>query len=116
MKALYALLIILLLSINKTEKCQGSEPTQASSCHSRDKTGNEFRCCYVNQKYYLMGTLEKGKFCQAVTKSEFDNINDLVKSLKAGVEKMGGIFEIFEIDCSSNYLYISLLSLIIFLL
>ena len=117
MKVLYALLIALLISIYKAEKCKGSKPNQPSDCHNREKSiENQYKCCYVYQKYFLMGTLEKTKSCNPVTENEFNNVKDLIKTMKEGIEKMGGIFETLDFDCSSNYLYISLLSLIVFLL
>jgi hypothetical protein len=117
MKVLYALLIILLVSIYKAEKCKGSEPNQAIDCHYREKSvENQYKCCYIYQKYFLLGTLEISKSCTPVTLDEFNNIKDLIKTLKEGIEKMGGIFDTLVFDCSSNYLYISLLSLMIILL
>ena len=115
MKVLYSLLIIILVSIYKAENCTVSAPTQASDCHKRDKDIGDFRCCYAIEKYTLMGNYVDRKSCTSLTQDEFDNVKLLIKSLKQGVEKMGGKFEIYEIDCSSNYLYISLLLLIIFL-
>ena len=38
-----------------------------------------------------------------------------VKSEIGHIKSEGGIIEVYEVDCSSNYLYISLLSLIVLL-
>ena len=117
MKILNGLLIILLVSIYKAKNCTATLPTQASDCHNSEKTiENQYRCCYVYQKYFFMGTLKKGYSCHPLTKIEFENIKEVIKSFKEGVEKMGGIYETLDIQCTSNYLYISLLSLMIFLL
>ena len=51
-----------------------------------------------------------------VTQKEFDNFLPLYKSLKNYIVMQGGDYEKYDVDCASNYLYISLLSLIIFLL
>ena len=116
MKELYTLLIIILVSIYKAENCTASEPTQANDCHKREQDTGDFRCCYAVEKYTFMGNYVDKKSCTSLSKDEFDNVKLLIKSLKQGIEKMGGKFEIYEIDCSSNYLYISLLSLMIILL
>ena len=118
MKALYVLLVILLLSQYKAEKCDSDTlPTQPIDCHNREKSSqNEHKCCYVYQKYFLIGTLRREKLCNPVTKNEFDNIENVINSLKGGIEKLGGIIDTIDVNCSSNYLYISLLSLMIFLL
>ena len=57
-----------------------------------------------------------GRSCTSLTKEEFDSVHLLVKSLKQFIDKMGGKLETYDIDCSSKYLYISLILLIIFLL
>ena len=48
MKTLYALLIILLLSLCKAEICIG-EARDAADCHGRNKTEGQ-RCCYHYEK------------------------------------------------------------------
>ena len=116
MKVLYTLLIILLASLYNSEKCSGSLASQPSDCYGREKEINDVRCCYVVEKYTFIGSIVDKKSCFSLSQDEFDNIELLIKSLKQGVEKMGGKFETYDIDCSSNYLYISLLSLMIFLL
>ena len=113
MKAIYALLIFLLVSRYKAEKCKGSTPTIPSDCYNREKNAGDVRCCYVYEKYTFIGSFVDQKSCFSLSQDEFDNINLMIKSLKQGVEKMGGKFEAYDIDCSSNYLYISLLLLII---
>ena len=119
MKVLHVLLIILLVSIYKAQKCNSTDPKpeQPKDCYNRDKSiDNQHRCCYIYEKYFLMGGLEKGKSCTPLTKIEFNNIKDVIKSYKEAIEKMGGIIDTFEINCFSNYLYISLLSLMMLLL
>ena len=117
MNFLHYFLIILLVSLYKAENCTSiAIPTQPSDCHKREKNFGDVRCCYTFEKYTFMGTYVDRKSCSSLDQEEFDNVKLLIKSLKQGVEKMGGKFENYEIDCSSNYLYISLLSLMIFLL
>ena len=117
MKVLYILLISLSITLYKAEKCNGSKPSQPSDCYNREKSDEEeYKCCYIYKKYYSKGQLEKIQSCASLTKIEFDNIKDIMKSFRAGIEKIGGIIEAYEIDCSSNYLYISLISIMIFLL
>ena len=118
MKVLFVLLISILVSLYKAEKCNSTVvPNQVSDCHNRDKSiDNQYKCCYVYEKYFLMGSLEKGKSCTPVTQIEFNNIKDVIKTYKEAIEKMGGILDTYDIDCSSNYLFISLLLLMILLL
>ena len=117
MNVLYALLIIFLVSIYKSENCDSEvKPKQASDCHNRDKGKDDYKCCYVVEKYTLMGKLTDRITCSSLDEDEYNNIKQIIKSMKQGVEKMGGKFETYDIDCSSNYLFISLLLLMILLL
>jgi len=117
MNVLNTLLFIILISIYKSEICNSTNiPSQARECHSRDIIKGDYACCYVVEKYTALGNYVDKISCFSLDKDEYDNVKLLIKSLKQGVEKMGGKFEKFDIDCSAKILYISLLSLMIFLL
>ena len=114
MKTLYALLIILLVSLCKSEACQG-DAKDAADCHGRDKGEGE-KCCYHNEKYYLSGIMHEEKTCNLMKKDEFEKFVSIYKSKKSGITSNGGSIDTLEWNCSSNYIYISILSLIILLL
>ncbi len=117
MKALYALLIILLLSLYKAETCTAStKPSKASECNSRTLETNQYRCCYLYMKATVMSVTSENKKCLPVTQAEYDNIKEVISKSKEMAEKTGVKVDKIDIDCSSSYLYISLLALIIFLL
>ncbi len=119
MKALHVLLIILLAYLyNAAESCStiGTEATQASDCKDRTLPNGYAKCCFSNVKYYLSGNMLEGKICIAKTQKFYDNFVPIFKSAKKNIEVNGGSIDVYEMDCSTNYLYISLLSLIIFLL
>ncbi len=121
MKTLYVLLILLLASLSKAgdEKVTcGNEDVvrQASDCHSNQKSKEDSKCCYIDYKYYQDGNLEEKKFCQEYKKEKVDNFIPVYKSLKGAITSKGGSIDRYEVNCSSNYLYISLLSIMILLL
>ncbi len=117
MKALYALLIILLLSLYKAETClDTTKPSKASECNSRTLESNQYRCCYLYMKATVMSVTSENKKCLPVTEAEYLNIKQLITTTKEMAEKTGVKIDKIDIDCSSSYLYISLLALIIFLL
>lgn len=117
MKALYALLIILLLSLYKAETCTAStKPSKASECNSRTLETNQYKCCYLYVKATFMSVTSEDKKCLPVTQAEYDNIKEVINKSKEMAEKTGVKVDKIDIDCSSSYLYISLLALIIFLL
>ena len=117
MKALYALLIILLLSLYKAETCLSTtKPSKASECNSRTIETNQYKCCYLYVKVTAMSITSEDKKCLPVTQAEYDNIKQVITTTKEMAEKTGVKIDKIDIDCSSSYLYISLLALIIFLL
>ena len=116
MKALYVLLILLLLSIYKAEDCSNKEATKDTDCTGLDPGSGVYRCCYQ----YVKGTVNdkdvEQKTCLPISKTDWDTIKDYVKKQKEESEKAGSKVSKYEINCSSNYLYISLLSLVLILL
>ena len=116
MKAIYALLTILLVSLYYcAEQCGSTKPTKASDCHGLAVTDDD-KCCYHNYKYFQGGEMQNGTLCKERTKLDFDNMGKIIKSAKGNIETNGGRIDTYEYNCSSQYLYISLLSLMIFLL
>jgi len=130
MKVIYCLLIIILASLYKSldyeipKYCSYWEdritPNDTNQCFSLwvndSVTPNYYKCCYEIKKYYFEGKYHNSTNCIAVTKEHYDTIGLRVKSGIDYYKSMGGILEKYEFNCSSNYLFISLLSLIIFLL
>ena len=120
MKVFHIFLIILSASLYKAAEeisCQDKAPvTKASECHSRKVSETDAKCCYVNYKYYQNGDVEEGQICKEEKKLNVDNFIPAYKSKKGSIIAAGGSIDKFDVDCSSNYLYISLLSLMILLL
>ena len=115
MKVIHSLIIILLVSLYKAQNCTSVSPTQVSDCTNLKADPGEFKCCYRFEKFIFMDNYVDKKSCTSLSKEEFDKVDLLIKSAKQYIEKTGGKFENYNIDCSSNYLYISLILLIIFL-
>ena len=80
-------------------------------CNNRVVGSDFYRCCYV--KYTAKN--EKGKketveACQPITKKDYDRIKDYIKEEEKEGEE--GDLDIKKVDCNSNYLLISIMSLI----
>ena len=119
MKTFHILLIILLLSLyNAEEECYSRVvPTKPSDCHTRTKsTEDQYRCCYIYEKYYVQEHFTESKHCQSVNQDYYNHIIGYKESRKGYWKSQGGVVEEFVYDCYSNYLYKSLLSLIVLLL
>ena len=109
MKILYALLIILLFAqiICDDDICNFAQRNNADECNKISPDEGGYRCCFVKAK------VDDDNFvgCITVTKAQYDDIDDAIKT----IEKEEGA-DIDTLDCGSNYIIISLLSLILLFL
>ena len=112
MKTLYALLIILLFSQiicqeDDVDECGDAEKKNADECNKINPGEGFYRCCFIKGKF--LG--ESGEGCYSVTKAQYDDIDDAIET----IEKEGEV-DIDTLDCGSNNIIISLLSLILLFL
>ena len=114
MKALYFLLLALLLSQTFSRSCSGSA-TEASECHNAEKATTAYRCCYLDQKYTLGGQSFEDKKCSPVTETEYLNIKTIVEAAETAAKAIGATGISIKINCDSKYLVSSILTLLIFL-
>ena len=118
MKTINALLLFtLIFAVNSglsgfdKQTCLAHNPTQLGGegktalsldfCRSTDY-GDFYRCCFIkyekdSRRYY---------HCAGVTNYGFWNIDETISSYEAAI---GSSVEIDSFDCSSSYLYVSLL-------
>ena len=122
-KTLYLLLVLLLLS---KFNCQDEEEELdegecdddlSSGCENLKVGKGYYKCCLLEFEYdkEIDGT-KKGKSCEPVTKSQYDEIKDYIKNSEKDFKNKIGVGIDLSIDCASNYVMISLLSLIILFL
>ena len=112
MKTLYALLIILLFAqiisdADDAVKCKGPWKKNADECNKINPVAGFYRCCFIKGKF--LGQSEER--CTSVTKEQYDDIDDAIET----IEKEEDV-DIDTLDCGSNYIIISLLSLILLFL
>ena len=112
MKTLYALLIILLFAqiicdAGDVDECGDAEKKNADECNKINPGEDFYRCCFIKGKFE--GESEEG--CTSVTKAEYDDIDDAIEAYEKAFEA-----DIDSLDCGSNYIIISLLSLILLFL
>ena len=111
MKTLYALLIILLFAqiicdADDVVLCDSAKKKNADECNKINPFEGFYRCCFIKGKFE--GESEEG--CISITKAQYDDIDDAIEAY----EKAGG--DVDSLDCGSNYIIISLLSLILLFL
>ena len=105
-KISYLLLISLIISnIYCDSECGRDDlaPNKVEDCTSLSVDAEFYKCCFLEYS--------GGKFCTEVTKAQYDEIDEYIDELEDGTGD-----DDVEIDCSSRYIIMSLLSLIILLL
>ena len=108
MKTLYVLLVLTLIAQCLSTKCgDAPKPSKAEDCNNRELDSGEYRCCFYEYEVKGFGEM---KACGAVTKEQYDDIDDYIDKNE---DLLGDTVEDFSIDCGSNYIVISILSLIL---
>ena len=115
MKALYIFAIIVFLWQTNCERCIGSsQPTKRDDCISRDLDEGYYKCCYAVTE--IENQSEKEIHCAELNKEQYDDINKYIKDSKEEYkQRTGKTVKDASVDCNSNYVVISLMSLILLL-
>ena len=121
-KALYLLLAILLLSQlycddTDGDYCDGHGASSVDECQKYkfneddvDGDGNPYKyCCYSKAEADGKTKTE----CISLTQKDYDDIDDFIDDLEKLAKDYAKIDADYSVDCSSNYIMISLLSLIV---
>ena len=124
-KTLYLLLVLLLLSkFNCQDEEEGLDPGEcdddlSSGCENLKVGKGYYKCCLfeaeADQAIDDDGS-KTIKSCFPITKADYDDIKDYIKNYENNVKNKENIEADVSIDCASNYVMISLLSLIILFL
>jgi hypothetical protein len=107
MKALIALLFAMLLSLHKCGYCGYSLPSNRDDCTKSELQSGFTHCCYETYKVLTVST----SVCVPITDDQYKNIGDYIDNIKKGISSVGD----FSFDCNSNYIALSLLSLLLLL-
>lgn len=119
MKCFFIILIILIIDIS-TKECDQVIFSSKDSCTSASVDSEYHKCCYIEGTIDLTTTSEhalnllqgefhleqrKYLFCQSLTKNEYDNIDEYIKSHKSKDyydEKI--YFDRISVDCFGMFL------------
>ena len=113
MKAILFLILIVLNSQKEWEICSGPSAEDDAYCHSLALSSDAFRCCYREIKYNNRGTSIEAQDCQPLTKDQYDDIPGYISDGEEELREKGYTDIKLSVDCNSNYVKISLLSLIL---
>ena len=120
-KALFLILVVSLITQYHFElsegECEEKDANSVSECEKLNP-GDYHKCCLYEWNYEKADEdgFKSYKFCSTITKEDYDNIKDYVKKAEKEEEDALGFGADFSIDCGSNYIMISLMSLILLLL
>ena len=86
-----------------------------SDCEKLKAGADTNKCCFIEAESEKDGQKGTYKSCISITKDSYDKIADIIDDMEDAYEKAGVEGDI-SIDCSSNYIILSLISLTILLL
>ena len=92
-------------------KCSNENAKKTSDCEKLDP-GEYHKCCFYKLK--IEGE-DVDSYCMAVTKQMYEKIKDTIKDMEKD-EDYEDVSVKISIDCGSNYIIISVLSLILLFL
>ena len=120
-QTLFLLLTILLVSqfycqLSELSEClKKNSAKNKKECNDLKVSEGAYKCCYVKLKGNVAGISLDYEGCQEIDKGNYDKIDDMIKKTKKEAEDAGGKYDLDTYDCNSNYLLISIMSLILLL-
>ena len=117
MKTLFSLLIIFFLfQYSKETACTSKlNPSAAKDCIEIELEGDEEKCCLFSYSTSDKVDTQPINSCIGLTEEQYEDINNYFKGKVEETNKTVNILKA-NIDCGSNYLIISILSLILLFL
>ena len=116
MKAFNLLLVLTLISAFYCRDCSGFAE-KASICNQADFDLNlYYRCCFIEAAVSQSGSELTIRMCTPVTRALYNNVTALVDEATRKVREQITLDFKVSVDCTSNYINISILFLILLLL
>ena len=116
---LLAILFISQFNCEPADYCDGHSGSSADECQKyklyeeEDEDGNPYKyCCYAEAE----ADGKTKKECIALTQKDYDEIGDYIDNLEKFAKDYANVDADYSVDCNSNYIVISLLSLILLFL
>ena len=104
------------LMANSDSECAKKDPASGvSDCENLKAGEDSNKCCYVEWKYKEDGEQKTDRYCIAITKENYDDIGDITNSIE-DASKEDNTEDELSIDCSSNYIILSIFSLFVIII
>ena len=120
-KDLFLFLAILLISQyycddeDDDSPCWKEDVPGKEVCTGREAGEGYYKCCFLKSEYEEDGKKGTYQGCWPVTKDQYDKIKDTIEELEK-LDNEGDSKSSVSLDCSSNYIIISILPLILLFL
>ena len=115
-KVLHLILLTLILtyikSLNSENWCFGYHGNNVNECKDLKLTEGYYKCCFAESITKMDNETYNYKICINITKNDYENLEEFKKKAKKMSEDSGYEVIKYEVQCSSNYIIISLLLLI----
>ena len=117
MKTLYAILFVIYITYCNSIICGDEDDAKYSfnsvnECKQLELDRGDYICCFVEMTVSLDGRKESAKTCDGLTKAEYDELDDYIDYSEETYEGFGFDDVDIDVDCTSKYIIIPLLSLI----
>ena len=117
MKSFYIVLFFLLISEFNSESCNSvKSPKKPDDCKDKDLGDKEYVCCYFEYNGKNGTEDYKSTNCAGLKKDQFEDIKGYFEENVNKTKESGIDVTYATINCFSNYLSISILSLILLFL
>ena len=117
MKSMYLLIFILFISQSYTRRCAAeASASSINDCKGLELDEGYSYCCYIVEDFEYLGQDFKLHHCGQLTKGQYDDIDYYIDEAEDLAEKTGIDYDELSVDCSSTYIMITLISLILFFL
>ena len=73
-------------------------------------------CCFRDFNITINGKTQVVKDCYPLTQKQYDNLDQVIEQAKTNVISAGGTVDKYVLDCNSNYIIISMLTLLLLFL
>ena len=116
MKVLFYILIFVFLSqYSKETACTSkTDPSAVKDCTEIELEEDEEKCCYFHWSINSTTSKKEENYCMGLTAEQYEDIKTIIKNEVEKKEKDSTVQS--YIDCGTNYLIISILSLILLFL
>ena len=109
---LFALALTFIKSLNDENWCFRYQGHNLNECKDLKLAEGYYKCCFAESITKKDNITKNINICINITKNDYENLEEFKRKAKKRSEDSGYEVLKYEVQCSSNYIFISLLLLI----